>query len=89
MTYTKQLPSVHDFLQLSHQVDGYPVSRDELIWTAQESSFGSEMVDFLSQFSHDVIFRNPADFVNQSEELAILIYDEREMPPETLHSQQD
>jgi len=66
------IPAIQDFRRLSRLVAGYPVSRDELIWTAQAAKLGQPMITFLEQFPEGRNFRNPEDFTNTAKELEIL-----------------
>jgi hypothetical protein len=89
MLYMQGLLNLNHLSDLICQVDLYPVSRDELLRIARENGFPEEVVAFLSLFGKEITFVDPDDFLAQAEELELLVYDEREMPPETVRSPQD
>ncbi len=89
MIYAKRLPGIYELKRLSRSVGDYPVSRDELLAAALKGNFSAEVIDIVSQFADDLLFKTPTDFIAQAEGLAMLLQEEREMPPEILHSPQD
>ena len=89
MSYMKQLPHISDLIRLSKLVTHYPCRRDELMRFATMGEFGDDVCEFLLLFPADHVFSSPVDFISQADEVELLINEERDMPPEVLHSPQD
>lgn len=88
MTYDKPLPHVRDLLKLTKLADSFPLTRQQLAETAKKWSLPNEVTDFLQLFPADEVFESRADFATRSEELEMLIYQERESPQEISRSPQ-
>lgn len=87
LTYSPPLP--FNFVALSYIAEDYPITRDELVWTAQEAVLGESMVHFLRRFGSDRVFASPDDFVASAEDLEALEQQQKESPLEYLRSPQD
>lgn len=89
MAYSHRLPSTKDIIWLSKLVTSYPVTRRQVVRTARMWNFKNEVISFLRQFPAEEVFESRADFVNRSEDAAVLIRQEWESPKETATSYKD
>lgn len=80
MAYTNRLPSEKDIIWLSKLVVSYPVTRREILRIARMWNSKPEVVSFLRLFEPDQLFQNRTDFVSQSEQYALRIRQEWELP---------
>jgi hypothetical protein len=83
MKYTKKLPPVRYILSLA-QDSTFPASGSELLRTAMTWGFPRSVIEFVSLFPKDEIFKSRTEFETRSEELEMLINEERSMPKELL-----
>ena len=87
--YISQLPRIEDLIKVSRLVRFFPARRDDLIRVARRIDSPEEVIAFLLRFPSDMVFDSRADFMIECEELEMLISEERETPPENLHSPQE
>jgi len=72
MKYDKQLPPVRDLLQLAKSVR-FPITREMFTQAALQQSADQTMLDFLTLYPTDEVFKSKVDFMTRSEELELLI----------------
>lgn len=85
MIYLKTLPQQRHLRDLAESVS-FPAARHDLIRAALRKHYAFSTVLFLQLFSADDVFQNRVDFVNQCEELKLMIHEERLAPKEILRS---
>lgn len=89
MMYTKSLPRIDNILWLAKLARPFPTTAGEILTIAKKWNFSQSTIDFLKSFPKDEEFKNIEDFTTRSEELELMIREEREMPKEVLRSPQD
>lgn len=89
MMYTKPLPRIDNILWLAKLARPFPTTADEILTIAKKWHFSRSTIDFLKSFPKDEEFKNIEDFVTRSEELELMICEERKMPREILRSPQE
>ncbi|HUY85045.1 MAG TPA: DUF2795 domain-containing protein [Candidatus Dormibacteraeota bacterium] len=89
MIYYKPLPHIDNVRWLAKLAGPYPATRQEILEAAQDWNFSDSTIEFLRLFPADEQFKSQDDFLTRSEELHLLMREEREMPAEALHGQQD
>lgn len=87
MIYNKPLPAIRELIDLANNAV-FPVTLHDLLDLAAEIGSSPEVTDFLSLFQPAATFASRVDFLTRSEELELLLSQERTMPPERLHSPQ-
>ena len=88
MVYDKKLPPVRDLLSLA-QLIKFPEKRRVIEKIAKQAGYSKFLTDFLELFPPEETFISKVDFMTRSEELELLIGQERSMPFEILRSPQD
>lgn len=88
MTYSKLLPGEPSLLRLARLVE-FPATREDIAYVAKQACFPRSVVEFLALFSDEDLFENGVDFMNQCEEVKMLIRQQRKTPKEFVYSQQD
>lgn len=81
MEHNKDLPAVHDLLNLANSVH-FPASRDDAIETAVMDGFSHEVINFLNLFAADTIFDSKVDFMTRAEGLEMFVEQEEDLPTE-------
>lgn len=87
--YIKPLPRIDNILWLAKLARPFPTTAGEILTIAKKWNFSRSTLDFLKSFPKDEEFRDIEDFVTRSEELELMIREERKMPREILRSPQD
>ena len=88
MIYQSKLPGEQTLLRLARIVQ-FPTTIEPIIRSAQERGSATSTIKFLQLFDPKDIFQSRVDFMNQCEEVKMLIRQERETPYEVVYSQQD
>ena len=83
------LPRESSIRRLSRLVPGYPVTLDELLWTAKKRHFSPGMIKFLGHYPANRSFVNEEDFIDESLAIELLEKELPDMPHEKLRSPQD
>jgi hypothetical protein len=81
MEHNKDLPAVHDLLNLANSVR-FPASRDDIAESAKRTGLPDAMVEFLDLFDAELIFDSKVDFMTRCEELEMFLEQEAEAPKE-------
>lgn len=86
--YTKTLPRMDKLVWLARLARPFPTNAGHILKLARGWNFNKSTIDFVKLFPEDEEFKTMRDFVNRSEELELLIREERKMPAEKLRSPQ-
>jgi hypothetical protein len=84
MNYVKQHSPVRQLLDLAQHVE-FPAMRSEIMLIATGLNSKESLLDFLALFPADEIFNSRVDFMTRSEELEMLISQEKSVPVTVLH----
>lgn len=87
--YSRPLPRLDNILWLTQLARPFPTTADHIIKAAKKWRFSKSTVDFLGLFPHDTKFEDGEEFFARSQDLQLLIRQERDAPIEHLKSPQD
>lgn len=88
MIYAKPLPRIDNILWLAKLARPYPTTAGEILQIARDWNFTNSTIDFLQTFPASEEFESIDDFINRSDQLELMIREERNMPAEALRSPQ-
>lgn len=88
MKFTGQLPELDELCRIAGAVPDFPATTEEITETATLEGYGKNVIDFINLFPHrgQEEFLSRSDFYTRAAELAMLICEERQQPPEKLKS---
>lgn len=75
--------------ELAKKAGPYPQAAGKIQNTSDRLRMPNDVRSFVRLFPQDITFLDEEDFLTRSEELSMLIEEERKMPEENLRSPQD
>jgi hypothetical protein len=80
MTYTKQLPTGSEIIELAKNIEEFPILSQRLLYLARRKGTSRRLINLLKLFPPYLEFDSRAMLVNLCEDLRILIEQERYSP---------